>query len=103
MSYELRKQENEKHKCPKCGGKTVKFGSMRGKKRRRCNDCSKVYFSEAVQIRVGIASERSVIVEIIKPYDNITSADIQEKIPNKRIIGWCKVEKSLSTQVLNKS
>lgn len=99
MTYELRKLENEKYKCPKCGGRTVKFGTPKGRKRRLCQDCNNQYFPDKItQIRVGIEGERSIIVEIYKLYDEITSSDIQIKLPaNKHIIGWCKLEKSLST------
>lgn len=43
MSYEIRRIENEKHKCPKCGGRTVKGGTYQGKPQRICKACGYHY------------------------------------------------------------
>lgn len=33
VAQSLRKLENEKYKCPRCGGRTTKGGSANGKKK----------------------------------------------------------------------
>ncbi len=43
MTYELRRIENEKYKCPKCGGRTVKAGIVKKVPRRKCQECSYAY------------------------------------------------------------
>lgn len=96
MTYELRKHENAKVECPRCHGHlTVKFGRFRGEPRRRCNECGKVFFiKEEVKtetdVRVG-TYDGSYTVSIDKPFDEINISDIQQKLPDKRIIGWCRV------------
>ena len=92
MPYELRKYENEKYKCPRCGGRTVKIGSTSKKIRRQCQDCDNHFYEEKIasKIRVLTNDRRSTIIEIMKPFDDIMLSDIHEKIPDKRIIGWCK-------------
>lgn len=100
MTYELRKHKNAKFECPECHGHlTVKFGKFRGKPRRRCNECGKVFFvlEEVIEefkietdVRVG-AYDGSYTVSIDKPFDEITYSDIKQKLPDKRIIGWCRV------------
>ncbi len=44
------------------------------------------------KIRVGLRSGKGITIDIQKPFDYITTKDIQEKIGNKTIIGWCKLD-----------
>lgn len=77
----LRKIENEKYKCPKCGGRTVKGESINGKKRRKCQDCNHQYTVEENVVQKTTRSEKIFMHAAIGFTQTLCGIDFGSVVP----------------------